>query len=107
MEISQEMKDCLMLAMEDGELDFQETVYEGFRIYHSRNNGPIEVEDEDEALELTQKCFSFVLDVTLSNLVLAGAVEIAGMEDGEFVYAIPAGFDVHEFLMDEENYDND
>ena len=93
MEIDDIMKDCLIAANDNyPDLDYIDTVIKAFGDYVGLMGGPVEFDTDDEAEEYLRKCVYFLVDCVLFNMVAKGAVEIEGMEDGEFVYKISAEF---------------
>lgn len=85
MELSRGLKNCLLLAMEDPDLDFEETVDTGLRLYAESIGGVIEIEDEEEGMEMVGECFRFVIDAVLGNLEDMGVIEMKGVDPEEGV----------------------
>lgn len=89
MPLNDEIKSCLRLAMTNSQADFGEIVEEGLKLYSDSIGGPIQVEDEEEAEELIQSCLYFVLDETVSGMILEGIVEVKGVDDnGDLMYGL-------------------
>lgn len=92
-ELDQVMQDCIIEANNEcPDLDYADTVIEAFRRYVSIMGAPVEIEDDEEGIELFNKCVTFLIDCVLFNLIEKGMVEVAGIEDGEFVYKTTVEF---------------
>lgn len=86
-ELNQTMQDCIIEANNDfPDLDFIDTIVEAMRMYVNLVGEPIEMVDEVEGEEFLNRAVTFLIDCVLFNLVDKGLVEVAGIEDGEFVY---------------------
>lgn len=87
-ELSQDMKDALLVAMQDDSLDFEDTIISAIRIFVSKTCEPLYVPDEDYFQVFCETCLKFIVDSLLANLILSGRVEVSGIEDGDFTYAL-------------------
>lgn len=87
--LNEKMKECLRLAMVNTQFDFGEVVEEGLRLYTESTGGPVEVENEEEAHEFIEECMKYVLDETLSQMILDGLVEVKGIDEhGDMMYGL-------------------
>lgn len=92
-ELNEMMKHCLIEANNDyPDLDYADTVIQAFRDYVTIIGEPVQVESDEEGEELFNKAVVFLIDCVLFNLIEKGLVEVAGIEDGEFVYQLTAEF---------------
>jgi hypothetical protein len=86
--LSEKLKECLVLAMNDPTLDISETIEYGIHLFVQAAGEPIEVEDEEEFFKLFEECQKFVIDEVIAHLILKGQIEVAGMRDGELTYQL-------------------
>lgn len=91
--LSEEMKTCLIeVDKANPDMSFEDTVLEAVWLHDVRNGTPVSFETEEEGKAFYREALAFVLDCTLLSLVAKGAVEVEGMEDGEFVYKVTVEF---------------
>lgn len=88
MELNDRMRNYLRLAAEDETLSFSGIVESGLLLYINET-GPLRISTEEEFAPLFQECIKFVLDETLTKLVLMGVIEVSSLdENNEFLYGL-------------------
>lgn len=91
--LSDGLRRCLLLAMDNEDLNIEQTVYEAFKLHYEITGQTIEIDDEEEGEELVRSCFNFIADEVLNNLILKGAMEVKGVdENGELTFGLTEGY---------------